>query len=163
PSFDYRACGYGVGQPTAPASALVGDVNAILDYRFTASDRLHWYFDHHRTAFASDADKSYFEARASESPHFVFDGEFSSCTKLIYERAREQFGLESNFDELVEWADRIDSASFDSPEAAVSKTDPIMQLVSVVEHHCNHAFLQRWVPELLQRPLLEIAERPEIR
>jgi hypothetical protein len=161
-SFDYRSCGYGVGQPTASESALNGDVNAILDYRFTSSDRLHWYFDHHRTAFGSEADRVYFESRAAQDPRFVYDADFSSCTKLIYEHARREFGMQTSFDELVEWADRIDSASFDSAEAAVSKSDPIMQLVSVVEHHGNHAFLKRWVPELLRRPLREIATSREI-
>ena len=26
---------------------LVGDVNAILDFRYVVDERLHWWFDHH--------------------------------------------------------------------------------------------------------------------
>jgi hypothetical protein len=35
--FTYRTCGYGAGQARAEAGMLVGDENAILDYRFSPS------------------------------------------------------------------------------------------------------------------------------
>src|SRR5882672_260477 len=38
--FSYRACGYGDGQLTPTDAVLSGDQNAILDYRFAASERL---------------------------------------------------------------------------------------------------------------------------
>ena len=47
----YRACGYGGGQARADENMLCGDENAILDYRFTPTPKVTWFFDHHRTAF----------------------------------------------------------------------------------------------------------------
>src|SRR5688572_7240594 len=44
----YRACGYGNGQSRADEGLLSGVENAILDYRYTASQRVTWFFDHHR-------------------------------------------------------------------------------------------------------------------
>ncbi|HEY2410370.1 MAG TPA: hypothetical protein VGI10_30400 [Polyangiaceae bacterium] len=156
-AFTYRACGYGAGQLRADDSVLVGDENAILDYRYAASEKLSWYFDHHRTAFASDADRAHFEERR-ESGHFFFDPEYSSCTKLIAQIASTEFGLkDASLDELVRWADIVDAARFDSAAQAVSRDEPVLKLVSVVEHYGDDAFFQNLVGELLKKPLSEVA------
>lgn len=158
----YRACGYGNGQARADEQMLTGETNAILDYRYHPSDSLTWYFDHHRTAFASDADRAHFEARR-DTGRFFFDSACSSCTKLIANVSREKFDVTSpDLDELVAWADRIDAARFESAAQAVDRSDPIMRLVSVVEHYGDDAFLARFVPELLSKPLSEVAQSPEI-
>ena len=160
--LSYRACGYGGGQARADDDMLDGDQNAILDYRYTASDRVSWYFDHHRTAFADDADRAHFEARQGNG-RFFYDAECSSCTKLIDRVARERLGVSDlGLDELVGWADRIDSARFQSAAEAVDRSNPVMRLVSVVEHYGDDGFLTKLVPELLSRPLAEVAAAPEI-
>lgn len=162
PSFVYRACGYGAGQHRADAGLLNGDDNAILDYRFADTPRLGWYFDHHRTAFANESDRAAFEERIA-SGRFFFDAAYTSCTKLVADVAKAQFGLQvPALEPLVRWADRVDSASFDTPEQAVSREDPIMKLVSVVEHYGDDAFLQRLVPELLTKPLEELAASEDV-
>jgi hypothetical protein len=158
----YRACGYGGGQARADDAMLDGELNAILDYRYTATDKLSWYFDHHQTAFETEADRQHFESRRATG-RFFYESAASSCTKLIARVAREEFGVDcTGLDELVTWADRIDSARFGSAAEAVDRSDPVMQLVSVVEHYGDDAFLTRLVPELLSRPLREVAARPEV-
>jgi hypothetical protein len=156
-TFEYRTCGYGAGQTRAEPQLFTGDENAILDYRFSATPNLTWYFDHHRTAFGSPADRDVFEARRS-SGQFHFDPTYSSCTKLIADVAHERFGVDmASLKELVRWADMVDSARFASPEDAVSRSSPVMQLVSVVEHYGDDAFFKDLVPLLLERPLDEVA------
>jgi hypothetical protein len=160
--FTYRACGYGGGQARPDDAMLSGDQNAILDYRYHPSEKLGWYFDHHRTAFGTPEDRVHFEARV-ENGHFFYDAAISSCTKLIARVSRETFGAEDpSLDELVSFADRIDAARFGSAAEAVDRSSPIMRLVSVVEHHGDDAFISRLVPELLTRPLAEVATLPEI-
>jgi hypothetical protein len=155
--FEYRTCGYGAGQTRADEALLSGDENAILDYRFCASEKLSWYFDHHRTAFASEVDRLTYEARRS-SGQFFYDAGYSSCTKLIHDVARERFNVTMpDLSELVRWADMVDSARFASAEDAVNRASPIMQLVSVVEHYGDDAFFKDLVPALLSRPLEEVA------
>jgi hypothetical protein len=161
--FTYRACGYGGGQTRPDDDMFSGDENAILDYRYHPSDRLGWYFDHHRTAFASPEDRAHFETKKSGG-RFYYDADASSCTKLIAKVGSESFGLEDpHLAELVTWADRIDSARFESAAQAVDRSSPVMQLVSVVEHHGGDAFLAKMVPELLERPLFEVAGHAAIR
>jgi len=158
----YRACGYGVGQLHVDEQVLSGEQNAILDYRFFASDRLTWYFDHHRTAFRTPEDRAVFDARSSAG-HFFFDPDYASCTKLVADVARERFDLvDPLLDELVHWADIVDSARFESAEHAIDRKNPVLRLVSVIEHQGDDNFLSKLVPELLARPLLEVASSADI-
>lgn len=155
--FSYRTCGYGAGQTRADESVLVGDENAILDYRYSPSPKLTWYFDHHRTAFQNEQDRENFENRA-KTERFFYDAGESSCTKLICDIGESRFGMKrSGLEELVQWADTVDSARFESAEQAVNRSDPVMQLVSVVEHYGDDALFSQLIPELLEKPLGEVA------
>jgi hypothetical protein len=154
--FEYKACGYGMNQSRSEKDLLVGDENAILDYRFSSSAKLTWYFDHHRTAFPSDTERAAFDA--AHNPNFFFDATYSSCTKLIADTAQQKFGFcDAQLDPLVDIADIVDSARFDSPEQAIDRTDPLMRLVSVVEHYGDDGFYAAMVPELLHKPIAEVA------
>lgn len=158
----YRACGYGNSQSRADADMLTGDQNAILDYRFAPSPKVTWFFDHHRTAFVTDEDREVFEAQ-KEGGKYFYDPDYSSCTKLIADVAWRHYAInDPMLHDLVHWADLVDSARFDSPEHAISRADPIMRMVSVVEHYGDDAFLTRLVPELLERPLAEVASSKSI-
>ncbi|MBK7581057.1 MAG: hypothetical protein IPI67_12690 [Myxococcales bacterium] len=153
----YRACGYGNGQTRADATLLCGDENAILDYRYSAVGNVTWFFDHHRTAFQTSDDQGVFEEKKAGGRYF-YDPDYSSCTKLIADVAWRHFALnDPALADLVHWADIVDSARFDSPEHAISRTEPIMRMVSVVEHYGDDGFLERMVPELLKKPLAEVA------
>lgn len=162
PSFSYRACGYGANQQKPTPALLNGDENAILDYRYYGLPKLNWYFDHHRTAFASSADRDAF-AQSRENGRMFFDPAYGSCARLIADVARETFGHEQpNLAELVRWAETIDTAGFATPEEAIDRSNPILRLASVIEHYGDDAFVTTWVPRLLERPLAEIAALPEI-
>jgi hypothetical protein len=164
--FHYAGCAYGPGQNGVDPKILTGDVNAILDYRFSRAPELSWYFDHHVSAFQGEGDKSAYEARAHVAAgerRFFHDGTYGSCTKLIADVGARDFGLDpAPTASLVRWADMIDSASFPSAEFAVSRTEPVLQLMTVVEHSSDDAFLARMVPRLLEEPIEDLARSPEI-
>jgi hypothetical protein len=160
--FTYHACGYGPDQGGVNPALLRGDENAILDFRYTVSPKLTWYFDHHATAFTSPDERTDFERDGGQ--HKFFDADYSSCTKLIDDVSRERFGLTNTpqLVELVRWADIIDAARFPSAEMAVMRDHPALWLMTVVENHGDEAFLTRMVPRLLTEPLEDIARSPEI-
>lgn len=161
-TFSYRGCGYGDGQVTPTDALLTGDENAILDYRFAATDRLTWYFDHHRTAFLTEEDRAYFESRVP-SGKFFYDADFTSCTKFIAGIAKERFGVDvTDLGEMIRWADIIDSAGFESPEQALDRTNPVLRLAAVVERHGDDKLLSRLIPELLERPLADVVQSADI-
>lgn len=160
-TFSYRGCGYGAHQPR-PESHLDGDENALLDYRYTQDPRLTWYFDHHRTAFPAAGDPESFTIRRAGGQMY-HDADYTSCALLIAAIGARVFGFtDPALAPLVSWADRVDSARFASPEQALSRDEPVMRLVSVVEHSGNDALLARLVPLLLTQPLEEVAAGPEI-
>jgi hypothetical protein len=161
-SFVYRACGYGEGQASGTDAVLTGDQNAILDYKFSASDRLTWYFDHHRTAFEKPGDRDVFQSRIATGRYF-YDAACTSCTKLVNTVALERFGIKTDgLDELVRWADIIDSAAFATPEQALDRTNPVMRLAAVIERHGDDHLISRLVPMLLEQSVEEVAASSDI-
>jgi hypothetical protein len=161
-TFTYRACGYGQGQLVPTEAVLSGDENAILDYRFTRSERLTWYFDHHRTAFASREDRAFFDSRVPSQRYF-YDETCTSCTKLIAATSQATFGVSvDDLSELVTNADKIDSAAFATPEEALDRSNPVMRLAAVIERHGDDELVTSLVPLLLERPLGEIARSPYV-
>jgi hypothetical protein len=167
--FSYHAAGYGPGQNGVEPKLLSGDVNSILDFRFTNTPKLTWYFDHHVSAFVTPEDRAAYEARVHEADgrpserRMFHDGAYGSCTKLIADVGAARFGLDSTpMKELVRWADLIDTASFASAQMAVERKEPELQLMTVVEHSGGDAFLSATVPRLLSQPLADVARAKDL-
>jgi hypothetical protein len=169
--FTYHAVGYGPGQNGVDPKVLSGDENAILDFRFSTSPKLTWYFDHHVSAFPTTGDRALYDERVAREGALgpslrrtFHDGAYGSCTKLIADLGRTYFDLDSApMDELVRWADIIDSASFPNAEMAVARKEPELGLMTVVEHTGDDSFLAEYVPRLLVEPLAEVASSPKVR
>ncbi len=168
--FAYHAAGYGPGQNGVDPDLLDGEINAILDFRFTRTPRLHWYFDHHVSAFVTEADRSAYESAVRQSEmdkpqerRMFHDGRYGSCTKLIADVGAARFDLDpAPTAELVRWADLIDTASFPSAEMAVAREEPELQLMTVIEYTGNDDFLAKTVPRLLSEPLADVARAPDV-
>jgi hypothetical protein len=166
--FRYLAMGYGPGQNGVPEELLTGDDNVILDYRFSGSPRLTWYFDHHVSAFPLPTDRGTFETRTHEGQArgqitFFHDGGYGSCTKLIADVGAARFDLDPEpLAPLIHWADMIDAARFPSPEMPVLRREPVLQLMAVVESAGDAAFATRMVPRLLDTPIEDLARLPEV-
>jgi hypothetical protein len=167
-SFVYRGAGYGPGQNGVDPKLLDGDVNAILDFRFSTAPQLTWYFDHHVSAFVTPAERASYdralaERHAGQERRMFHDGTYSSATKLIADVGRERFGLDpSPMANLVKWADMIDSAAFPDAKMAVERKEPELALMTVVEHMGDDAFLNKMVPRLLETPLFEVARSSDV-
>lgn len=139
-----------------------GDENAIVDFKYSSSSRLTWWFDHHQSAFLSEADAEHF--RRDKGGRKFYDPAFRSCTKLIAHVAEAKFGFRApDLDELVYWADLIDGAQFPDAKTAVEMRDPATQITLVVEGARDPEFLPRLIPQLATKPLREIAALPQIR
>jgi hypothetical protein len=165
-TFRYKSCGYGPGMQQVPEAWLDGDESAILDFRYTPSPKVTWYFDHHVTAFASVAerDAALADPTAGEAARRVFfEPTYGSCAKLIADVARTRFAVELGpLEPLVRWADLIDSARFASAEEATNDGEPVLQLAAVVEHHGEGPFLNAMVPTLLDEDVAAIARSERI-
>ena len=141
------------------ATDLSGDENAIVDFKYIASPKLTWWFDHHVSAFLTPEDRARFDAeqkRTAEAPRQFFDPAFVSCAGLIAAVGRERFGFDTTpYADLLRWADVIDGARFESAEEAVSLAAPAMKLATVIEAASNPAFIVRILPLLTAQPLVD--------
>ena len=139
-----------------------GDENAIVDFKYSASPRLHWWFDHHQSAFLRPQDAEHFH-RDSSGKKF-YDPQFKSCTQLIASVGRERFGFTApDLDDLVHWADVVDGALFPDAATAVHMQAPALRLALVMEAGAD-GDLARWlIPQMARQPLEVIAGQDRIR
>jgi len=136
---------------------LDGDENAVLDFKYTSSPKLTWWFDHHQSAFNTPEQRAHFEA--DRSGHKFFDPHCSSCTKLIDTVTREKFGHGyPDLAQLIHWADIIDAARFESAAVAVELKEPALQLMTVIEAS-DDAWCDALIPRLAEQGLA-IAQSP---
>src|SRR5437016_3328006 len=67
------------------------DGNAIVDFMYSQSNKLTWWFDHHQSAFLTPQDEAHF--RADTSAKKFLDATRKTCTEFIADIARTQFGF----------------------------------------------------------------------
>jgi hypothetical protein len=136
-----------------------GDENAIVDFKYSASPRITWWFDHHQSAFLTPQDAEHY--RRGDKAQKFYDPEFKSCTKFLAHVARQKFGFDpAPVEELVRWADIIDGAQFQSPQQAVEMAEPAMKLTMAIESTNDDGFLPRLIPYLVEEPLARVTAEP---
>ena len=136
-----------------------GDENAIVDFKYSSSPKVTWWFDHHESAFLSPADAAHFEQEQSNRK--FYDPSFKSCTSFIATIAEQSFGFNpAPVAELVRWTDVIDGALYEDAKSAVEMKQPAMQLTMVIESTQDPAFLPRLIPLLATKPLAEVIRAP---
>ena len=136
-----------------------GDENVIVDFKYSPSPKIGWWFDHHQSAFLTPEDAEHY--RKGDKSHKFYDPDFRSCTKFLAKIAQEKFGFDpAPVGELIEWADIVDGAQFSSPEMAVEMAAPALKLTMVIESTNDPGFLPRLIPLLVSEPLAKVIEEP---
>src|SRR5579875_470445 len=147
-------------------SAFSGDENAIVDFKYSASPRVTWWFDHHLSAFLTAEDhQKYLEGLADPSSGFrdrrFYNPDYTSCTSFIADTAAERFGFDrAPIAELIHWANIVDGALYESAEAAVELREPAMKLTLIIESTSDPKFVPRLIPLLTTMPLEQILREP---
>jgi hypothetical protein len=138
---------------------FTGDENAIVDFKYLASEKLTWWFDHHQSAFLTEEDAEYFERQQGNKQ--FFDPDFKSCAKFLATIAENRFGFNiAPVEEMVRWADIVDGASYESAEAAVGMKEPAMRITMAIEANQDPLFVPKLVEVLAYRSLEEIVAMP---
>lgn len=133
PSADLRLTGlFHRADQLFDEDSFDGDVNAILDFKYSASDRVTWWFDHHQSAFLSQEDELHF--RSDTSGRKFYDPAYKSCTKFIADTLQNRFSFDcSHLADLISWADILDGAQHESAQAAVEMACPALKLNLILE------------------------------
>ena len=138
-----------------------GDENAIVDFKYSSSPKITWWFDHHQSAFLSAEDAAHFER--DQSNRKFYDPDFKSCTAFLAMVAQQRFGFDpAPVADLIHWADVIDGALYADAKTAVEMQAPAMKLTMVIESAPDHRFVPNLIPLLASKPLAAILEEPFI-
>jgi hypothetical protein len=136
-----------------------GDENAIVDFKYSSSPNITWWFDHHESAFLSPADAAHFEQEQSNRK--FYDPAFKSCTSFIAMIAEQHFGFDPRpVAELVHWTDIVDGAMYENARSAVEMKAPAMKLTMAIESVQDSGFVKQLIPLLAAKPLDKILEEP---
>ncbi len=145
-------------------SEFTGDENAIVDFKYSASPRITWWFDHHLSAFLTPQDHEHFLACQRDpvcSARKFFDPSYTSCTSFLARIASTRFGFNTApVADLIHWANIVDGALYESPEAAVEMAEPAMKLTLIIESTQDPAFIPRLIPLLTEMPLADVLAQP---
>jgi hypothetical protein len=154
----YRPLQHQQGDPFPP-DAFSADVNAVLDFRYSPSPRLHWWFDHHQSAFQPATHRAVFEA--DRTGQKFWDPTAPSNTGFMARTLAERFGFRApDLDELVRWADVIDAARFPSAATAVRLEEPALHLMSLLEATHEPEVPPRIIEGFRSQPLAALAAAP---
>ena len=83
---------------------------------------------------------AHFEQELSNTK--FYDPDYRSCTKFMPHVAEQRFGFNpAPVAEMIEWADIIDGALYESPQSAVEMKAPAMRLTMVIESNQDPAFI----------------------
>jgi hypothetical protein len=136
-----------------------GDENAIVDFKYSSSPRVTWWFDHHQSAFLTPADAENF--RQDRSGHKFYNPDYKSCTKLLADVTGGKFGFDVKpLAELIYWGDIIDGAQYATPESAVALAEPATQLALVIESAPEEGLVPQIIPAMSELPLAEMIKLP---
>jgi nanoRNase/pAp phosphatase (c-di-AMP/oligoRNAs hydrolase) len=158
----YQGLSHTAGGHAIDEALFTGDENAIVDFRYSQSPKLTWWFDHHRSAFQQPGDEEHF--RHDTSGRKFHDPARKSCTKFMAEVAQQRFGFDPRpLSELIEWAEIVDGAQFASPTVAVDLVEPALQIMTVLESNRDPQFIPRVIGEMQKMSLAKLAAEPHIR
>jgi len=156
-------------------SAFVQGENAIVDFKYSASPKVTWWFDHHQSAFLNEEDRHDFlawQAQANSAKVLAlrkptgggkfYDPAYISCTSLIADVARERFGFDTApLSELIYWANIVDGAKYESAQSAVEMAAPAMKLTMAIESS-GEGFVPRIIPLLTEMSMQNVLDQPFI-
>jgi hypothetical protein len=136
-----------------------GDENAIVDFKYSSSPKITWWFDHHESAFLSPSDAAHFEQ--DDSNRKFYDPAFKSCTSFVAMVAEQRFGFDPRpVAELLHWTDIVDGAMYEDAKSAVEMKAPAMKLTMAIEASSDRNFVKTLIPLLAYHPLGEILHQP---
>ncbi|WP_188554823.1 DHH family phosphoesterase [Edaphobacter dinghuensis] len=160
--YDYRGLVHRAGALFDEREFVDGE-NAIVDFKYSASPKVTWWFDHHLSAFLTPDDQKNFErgqADGSERMRKFYDPNYISCTSLIADIAQLNFGFDTApLGELIKWANIVDGAKYESAQAAVEMAAPAMKLTMVIESSTDDNLVRRLIPLLTEMPLQEVLDQ----
>ena len=146
-NYDIRDAWYGIAFPSR---------TAVVDFLF--HPKAAFWAVHHPTAFPNSAAAAAFRSEGETS---IYDPSAKSCAGLLQHWLDGRGHAESRFSELAEWAQKIDSASYDSVEESFSLSAPALTLSAALVDASGSQCISI-VQRLGSRSLADVAADPDL-
>jgi hypothetical protein len=132
--------------------------SAVVDFLY--HPQAEFWADHHPTTFLTDEVKVDFEQR--KGPCHIYDKQSGSCASLLWRNMGESFHADRRLEEMVRWAEKIDSAAYDSVEEALSSAHPALILSKSLAIDADHQYCTFLITRLRSASLQETAQSEEV-
>lgn len=133
---------------------------AVVDFLY--HPQAMFWADHHGTTFLSEEGRRDFEKR--RGTWLVYDDHSGSCACLLRNHFEECFSFaDPRYDEMVEWADKIDSARYETVEEAIFGEAPALRIRASLAAGDGQEFSKQLVNDLRFNTLDQVAELPLVR
>jgi hypothetical protein len=133
--------------------------SAVVDFLY--HPQAEFWADHHSTSFLTPQCRADFESRRSDS--LFYDDRSGSCASLLWRNLGPFFRGDDRLEEMVCWAEKIDSAAYESVQEALSGSEPALVLSRSLAIDADARYLSFLVKRLQRRSLAEVAAQPEVR
>jgi hypothetical protein len=139
--------------PLPPASAIV-------DFLYHPGA---WFWvDHHGTTFVTDETRRHFERRHGDR-FLLYDRSSPSCAMLLWNHVAAASSDPGRYGEMARWADRIDSARYDSVEDAVfGRSSPAMEINLSLSTNADERYGEMLLRAMRTQDLSQIAAHAEV-
>jgi hypothetical protein len=138
---------------------------AVVDFLFHPDAK--FWADHHVTTFLTEQARGQFEEIQSKNAHdpgwFFYDSHQGSCAMLLWQKLGLAFGPETQrLQEMVTWADKIDSASYESVQEAILGDAPALQINASLFLGNSQEYCSLLLGALKEKTLVQVAELPHV-
>jgi len=132
--------------------------SAVVDFLF--HPQAGFWADHHPTTFLNDGGRAKFE----QNPHrsWIYDRSSGSCAALLWRTVGKVFEADQRLKEMVDWAQKIDSASYDSVEEALSSNHAALVLNGSLAINADQEYCEFLVTQLQRASLQEIVQTDDV-
>ena len=132
---------------------------AIVDFLYHPDAE--FWADHHLTTFLTEESRRDFERQRND--WLVYDEQSGSCASLLWKHLADPLGhRNSRFGEMVSWAEKIDSASYESVQEAIFGEAPALRVSASLALNDDRAYCEQLVRDLRVATLDHVAESTEV-
>jgi hypothetical protein len=137
---------------------------AVVDFLYHPN--ADFWADHHQTTMLTKAaHEDYVFRRGTDQSQLLFDPRARSCAALIFKHFRRQFSDKPHLKEMVDWAEKIDSARYSSVKEAILGDAPALKIARTlsVEEERPAEYARFLLRQLRDHDLRRVAGLEEVK
>ncbi len=136
--------------------------SAVVDFLYHPNAE--FWADHHQTSMLTRAAEEDFQRRRGVAC-LLFDARARSCASLLFRHLRRSLADKAHFKEMVEWAEKIDSAAYSSVQEAILGDAAALQInrTLAMEDESGPEYAQFLLRQLRNHDLRYVASLDEVK